>query len=123
MDRSIRNSFEQSMVDSGYNIFESNINNSLRGFQKCISDDLGKKYYITIWHYNNSEQLGSDAVPKGDSYLADVQFRFESSTCNLEFWGETLPNKWNTPIINLGDFEDFFEKAWITLKPEYYEKL
>ena len=123
MDTTIRNNFEQEMIDNGYKIFKSSFNNSLRGFQKRFDDKKGKKYFITIWHYNHSEQLGLENVPKGDSYTADTQFRFDNegkdNTCNIEYWGDVLPNKWR-PVTTLKDIEDFFETFWKKMKPDYY---
>ena len=124
MEKEIRNSFEQEMIDNGYKIFKSSFNNSLRGFQKRFDDKKGKKYFITIWHYNHSEQLGLENVPKGDSYTADTQFRFDNggkdNTCNIEYWGDVLPNEWRA-VTTLKDIEDFFETFWKKMKPDYYE--
>lgn len=124
MDTTIRNNFEQEMIDKGYKIFKSSFNNSLRGFQKRFDDKKGKKYFITIWHYNHSEQLGLENLPKGDSYTADTQFRFDNggkdNTCNIEYWGDVLPNEWR-PVTTLKDIEDFFETFWKKMKPDYYE--
>lgn len=124
MDTTIRNNFEQEMIDKGYEIFKSSFNNSLRGFQKRFDDKKGKKYFITIWHYNHSEQLGLENLPKGDSYTADTQFRFDNggkdNTCNIEYWGDVLPNEWR-PVTTLKDIEDFFETFWKKMKPDYYE--
>jgi hypothetical protein len=124
MDTTIRNNFEQEMIDNGYKIFKSSFNNSLRGFQKKFTDKKGVKYFITIWHYNHSEQLGLENVPKGDSYTADTQFRFDNegkdNTCNIEYWGDVLPNEWR-PVTTLKDIEDFFETFWKKMKPDYYE--
>ena len=124
MDTTIRNNFEQEMIDNGYKIFKSSFNNSLRGFQKKFTDKKGVKYFITVWHYNHSEQLGLENLPKGDSYTADTQFRFNNggkdNTCNIEYWGDVLPNEWR-PITTLKDIEDFFETFWKKMKPDYYE--
>jgi hypothetical protein len=124
LEKEIRNSFEQEMIDNGYKIFKSSFNNSLRGFQKRFDDKKGKKYFITIWHYNHSEQLGLENIPKGDSYTADTQFRFDNegkdNTCNIEYWGDVLPNEWR-PVTTLKDIEDFFETFWKKMKPDYYE--
>jgi hypothetical protein len=120
----IRNSFEQEMIDKGYKVFKSGFNNSLRGFQKRFDDDKGKRYFITIWHYNYAEQLNRDDVSKRDSYTADSQFNFDGegkdATCNVEFWGNVLPNEYR-PLTTLKDIEDFFEKFWYLMKPDYYE--
>lgn len=117
MDKEIRNSFEQEMIDNGYRIFKSNFKSAIRGFQKRFDDKKGQKYFITIWHYNLAEQLQRDDVPKRDSYTADTQFRFEKDgkdeTCNVEFWGNSA---------TLKDIEIFFESFWKKMKPDYYER-
>jgi hypothetical protein len=43
VDTSINNSFEQELVDSGYKWFTDNWKNSIRGFQKRITDKKGTK--------------------------------------------------------------------------------
>ena len=62
------------------------------GFQKRFDDKKGKKYFITIWHYNHSEQLGLENVPKVDSYIADSQFRFDKEGKDLG-WNEAWKYK------------------------------
>lgn len=120
----IRNDFEQEMINNGYKIFKSSFNNSLRGFQKRFDDKKGKKYFITIWHYNYGEQLNRFDLPQKDSYTSEAQFRFEKSgkdnTCNIEYWGDVIPNKYR-PITTLKNIEDFFDNCWKKLKPDYYE--
>ena len=124
MEKRIRNNFEQEMINSGYTIFKSSFNSSIRGFQKKFTDKKGVKYFITVWHYNHSEQLGRDDIPKGDSYTADTQFTFDEegkeNTCNIEYWGDVLPNEWRA-VTTLKDIEDFFETFWKKMKPDYYE--
>lgn len=125
MDTTIRNNFEQEMTDNGYKIFESSYRSALRGFQKKFTDKKGVKYFITIWHYNHSEQFPERlGVPKKDSYEADTQFSFDEdgkdNTCNISYWGDVLPNEWRA-VTTLKDIEDFFETFWKKMKPDYYE--
>lgn len=121
----IRNDFEKEMIDKGYKPFKSSFNNALRGFQKRFDDDKGKKYFITIWHYNHREQLHNLDLHKGDSYTADVQFTFEKegkdNTCNVEYSGDVLPNEYR-PLTTLSDIENFYEDFWNKMKPDYYER-
>ena len=122
--KEIRNTFEQEMVDNGYKIFTSSFKKAIRGFQKKIKDDKGIKYFITIWHYNHAEQLQRDDILQKDSYTADCQFRFnktiKDATCNVEYWGEVLPNEY-WEVITLKEIEDFFEDFFNKMKPDYYE--
>jgi hypothetical protein len=122
--KEIRNSFEQEMVDNGYNIFTSSFNTAIRGFQKRIKDDKGTKYFITIWHYNHAEQLQRSDIEQRDSYTTDSQFRFNKGnkdcTCNIEFWGDTFPNEYRE-VTTLKDIENFFEEFFNKMQPDYYE--
>ena len=120
----INNAFEQELIDNGYKPFKSNLNSSIRGFQKRFDNEIGKKYFITIWHYNHAKQLNRPDLLKQDSYTSDVQFRFDKdgkdSTCNIEYWGDMLPNDYR-PVTTLKDIESFFEDFFNKFKPEYYE--
>lgn len=113
MEPQIRNEFERSLLDSGYKIFSQNINSAIRGFQKRITDEIGVKYFITIYHYNHAEQLGREDIPKGDTYTAETQFYFGEATSHLSYWGKD---------IALEDIENFFESFWKSMNPDYYEK-
>jgi len=125
IDKEIRNSFEQELVDNGYNIFKSSFRNSIKGFQKRIKDEKGTKYFINIWHYNHAEQLERDDIKKEDTYMADSQFKFnkegQDSTCDIQFTGDFLPNE-HREITTLKDIEDFFETFFRKMKPDYYER-
>lgn len=122
----IRNEFEKSLLDNGYKIFNPNgLNSALRGFQKRFDNDFGKKYFITIWHYNHSESMQRNDIPKGDSYECDSQFRFnkigKDQTCNILFWGDFTPNEYRE-ITTLRDVESFFENAFDSFGADYYEE-
>lgn len=113
MKPEIRNQFEQSLLDNGYKIFKENNKNAIRGFQKKITDNLGVRYFITIYHYNHREQLQISTAPIGDSYTTESQFDFGEKTSNLSYWGNNQ---------NINDIEDFFYKFWSSMSPDYYEK-
>lgn len=120
----INNAFEQELIDNGYKPFKSSFKSAIRGFQKRFDDEIGKKYFITIWHYNHGKQSNRTDIPDKDSYTSDVQFRFnkndKDAVCNIEYWGEVLPNE-HRPVITLKDIESFFEDFFNKFKPDYYE--
>lgn len=124
IDKSINNYFEKLLVDEGYNIFKSSFNNSIRGFQKKFTDDIGIKYFITIYHYNHGRQI-STCNEYEDSYIVEVQFRYDEDSkdnvIDVTFSGNFLHNKYREPT-SLKDAEEHIEKYWKTMNYEYYEK-
>lgn len=126
VDKTIYNSFEQELIDNGYRIFSSSIKSAIRGFQKRFDDDFGKKYFITIWHYNLKKQHPEfTTAPAGDSYTFDLQFRLNKRkkeiTVDLDIWGKVLPDEYEGEIITLNEMEEFIEKTWINFGKPYYE--
>ncbi len=126
VDKSVNNDFEQAIVDSGYKWFEDVWRHSIRAFQKRITDERGIKYFITGYHYNLNKQHPDmkHGDVDSDSYSFSVQFRKEKQgkdkTVNIDYSADFLPNKYR-PVTKLKEVEAFFEKAWKTLKFDYYE--
>lgn len=124
VDSSVNNDFEKSLVDNGYRFFEDNWKNSIRGFQKKITDEYGTKYFITGYHYNHRKQLSRPDLEDKDSYCFDVQFRLEKqgkdACIDLRFSADFLPNEWR-PVTTLQDVEIFYENAWNDMMADYYE--
>lgn len=121
---SVNNDFEKSLIDNGYKFFQDNWKNSIRGFQKKITDEYGIKYFITGYHYNHRKQLSRPDLEDIDSYCFDVQFRLDKQgkdfCVDLRFSGDFLPNKWR-PVATLQDVEIFYENAWSDMMADYYE--
>jgi len=116
----INNAFEQEMIDAGYKPFKSSFKQyAERGFQKRITDEHGTKYFINIWHYKNPYRENQE------SYTADGQFRFNNkgkdAACNVEYWGDVFLNP-HRELTTLKDIEEFFEKFFNTMNPDYYER-
>lgn len=124
VDESINNYFEKLLVDNGYKIFEHSYNNSLRGFQKRMVDDIGIRYFISIYHYNHGRQI-PNCDDYSDHYTFDVQFTLgengKESTINFEFNGDFIHNEYRQPIT-LKEAEEHIYKVWKTMNYEYYEK-
>ena len=125
INKSINNQFEQDLIDNGYTIFEDNRKNAIRGFRKRFDDEHGIKYFITGYHYNHHKQLFRTDIPDRDSYTFDIQFRLEKSTkdktVDIHFSADFLPNEYRE-ITTLKEVEDFYEKCFIALNAEYYER-
>ena len=126
VDKTINNSFEQELIDSGYKIFKSAFSYSIRGFQKRLDDDKGKKYFITIWHWNHGKQHPEwNNAPDKDSYEFDLQFSIgkyqRELIVNLKITGKNLPDEYEGEIISLAETEEFIEKTWKDMGCPYYE--
>ena len=122
ISKEIKNDFEQSLMDAGFRIYEDNLWNSLRLFQKAIKDDKGIKYYLNVNHYNIREQLKHPDAPDGDTYQARVQFTVDNATVNLNFSGKFTDNEFGKKEHNLDDAIKFFDRFFDKFNCEYYEK-
>lgn len=84
------------------------------GFQKLISDNNGKKYYITVFVYDNSEYLEKYNMQQF-SFSPDVQFETkEGFTMNIEL----LLNEDST----ITQVEQQLENLWLNNACKYYER-
>jgi len=82
--------------------------------QRCIRDDKGKKYYITVYVYNydacNHPHL------KGLSFMPEVQFREDGVCPTVDI---TYHDDRYTTLEML---ENFFESLWVHLGRPYDER-
>jgi hypothetical protein len=121
IDTGYYNDFELQLKEANYKWFKDNWKNSVRGFQKKITDELGTKYFITGYHYNHSKQLNRPELENRDSYMFDVQFTLDKGkTIDITFSADFLVNSYRD-ITTLKEVEDFYEKTWNNMKAEYYE--
>jgi len=82
----------QDWIDQGYKKFHSSFKEyAAFGLQKLIQDEVGKKYYISVWVYENSKRSYFMEGMQEVSFAPDVQFRMhkedgeELPTVNMEF--------------------------------------
>lgn len=138
VDVSVNNAFERIIIDKGYKWFDDHWKNSIRGFQKRITDHVGIKYFITGYHYNLQKQLPQhNNVPAGDSYTFTAQFTKDNVTVDIVYSDKFLQKlnmdvtdvfelKLNSELpAEVGDIdraERFFEKMWTDFEFDYYEK-
>jgi hypothetical protein len=123
IDTGYYNDFELQLKEANYRWFKDNWKNSLRGFQKEFTDELGTKYFITGYHYNHSKQLGRPELEDEDSYMFDVRFTLDKDkgkTINITFSADFLVNPYRD-ITTLQEVEDFYEETWNNMKAEYYK--
>ena len=103
----------QDWIDAGYKRF-----NQVKhvkpyaefGLQKCISDNKGKRYHITVFVYDMSNY-----TQQPFSFSPDVQFQnFDNKhTVSME-----LHTREETTVQEV---EDFFDKMWKGVGEPYYE--
>ena len=123
IDTGYYNDFELQLKEANYRWFKDNWKNSLRGFQKEFTDELGTKYFITGYHYNHGKQLGRSELEDRDSYMFDVQFTLDKDKgkiIGITFSADFLVNPYRD-ITTLKEVEDFYEETWNNMKAEYYE--
>jgi len=76
----------QDWIDQGYKKFHSSFKEYADyGLQKLIQDEVGKKYYITVWVYENSKRSYFMKGMQEVSFAPEVQFRMHKED------GEELP--------------------------------
>ena len=103
----------EQFLEKGYKRFENNLslNRSAFGLQKRFDDELGKKYYITVWVYDYSK---IDSA-MGLRFAPDVQFVLKSTG---EYVDIKLHQGTNTSVDSI---ETFYENLWKVLDCKYYE--
>lgn len=111
----------QDWIEQGYKKFNSNFKEYADfGLQKLIKDDLGKKYYITVWVYENSKKGFFREGMQEVSFSPDVQFRIgelkgkeELPTVNMAF----ILNESST----IQQVQEMIEGYWLSSSKPYYE--
>ncbi len=126
VDKTIYNSFEQELIDNGYKIFKSGFSYSIRGFQKRFDDEIGQKYFITIWHWNHGKQHPEwKDAPNRDSYQFTTQLRLNKRvkelTVDIDVAAKVLPDEYDGEISTLSEIEELFDKTWNDMGKPYYE--
>jgi len=109
----------QGWIDSGYEKFSAVRHvkpYAAFGLQKLISDHIGKRYYITVFVYDNTNHKASGRMPETSpdySFSPDVQFSGEINTTCVE-----LIMHENSTIK---DVEIHFDILWNALGKPYDE--
>lgn len=114
---------EENLKLMGYKEFHNSFEQSKSkdykcSYQKTISDDLGKKFFITIhtfwdtYNYNNNLPL----------FTTDVQFKRNNKDnveeiFNIYYFTNANPS---SPVTKIEDLEDFYSTLWETMNCNYY---
>lgn len=102
-------------TDSGYKQFPTrSLNNSDFGLQRLIVDEMGKRYYITVWVYDWTKYPQFNHMNK-ITFSPDVQFRLQN---DIHFNVQML----NNPDSTIHDIESFYSEMWERFNCQYYER-
>jgi hypothetical protein len=110
----------ENFLDAGYKKFKQTfLNNADFGLQKCIRDDNGKKYYITVFVYENFNKpyMREYSQDRPYSFSPDVQFEGKVEGDPTVDISLIVDNSTTIQII-----EDKFEMLWKVLGEVYYER-
>ena len=107
---------EQNFIDAGYKRFNPNgQKNADFGLQKLISDDKGKKYYITVLAYDWTKYR--EHVGEPFSFMPDVQFRIDKNADDEYFFTINMGGS-----LSVERIESECEKLWVHFGCPYYEE-
>lgn len=109
----------EDFLEAGYKRFEQTYNSADYGLQKCIRDDKGKKYYITVFVYEHFKNEYFKSVPNMQrfSFSPNVQYK-EKDENGITTDVSLIVDYSNTSIKAI---EDRFEMLWKALYyGEYY---
>lgn len=102
------------LIEAGYKPFkQKNVKNyTEQGYQKRFGDTKGKRYFITVWEYDNRNY--QDRVPNlpDFGYSPESQFECNGVTFNVETIGQN----------SVEQMEAFFEEMWKSMMCDYYER-
>lgn len=114
----------QEWIDRGYRHYEVSENsrefNRLADFilQKRFDDEVGKKYYITVYCYDRSKypdhalEHVKDLPRYGYMPTVHLALRDNQPFFNVEMNG----------ITSIDEVESYMEKFWLLLNKPYYEE-
>ena len=108
-------------IAKGYKQFKSTIKPLADfGLQKRFDDENGKRYFITVWVYDNSAYMDRYEGWSMWSFQPDVQFKMEDGTTFDVVYHHTNNTQWG--VTSIDDVEAFFYNMWEKLGCQYYEK-
>lgn len=108
---------EEDFLINGYKRFDggsAQLKHADYLLQRCIRDEIGKKYFITVYVYDFSRY--NQPHLKGLSFMPDVQFR-EGGVC------PTIDVTYiDDESTTLESMETFFENLWVHLGKPYADR-
>ena len=102
-------------IAKGYRKHDQKLKSADFLLQKLIDDEVGKRYYITVYVYDRSTYPHNIPNLPRWGYMPEVQFRYQDgSFANIDY------NSFNT----IEQTEKYFERLWIFFgkEVEYYDE-
>ena len=118
--------FKENLLENGYKKFKPHLKDSFtESYQKCIRDDIGKKYFINFY-YHPDQLFRNNQVWKSRLEL-EIQFnkvyKKKEYTYNLTMFSMYKVNKEKIHIMHpLNEIEELVEDMFKKQKFEYYEQ-
>ena len=111
---------EKDLIESGYKRFNQaseTIRGASYGLQRKIQDDLGIRYYITVYVYDwRPYKMEGRVFPNDFSFMPDVQF-LEDGVCPTV--DMTYHDDDGTTVQSM---EAFFDRAWQFMGMPYNDR-
>lgn len=103
---------QEKLIANGYKKYVSHSNQVFKNtdtlYQKCVSDEIGKRYFINIWYYPETT-INGHTIKEGVQMEAQFTDRNDVNV-NLEVLTDDIRY-----------IEDFFEEFWNDNDCGYYE--
>lgn len=107
-------------IAQGYKKFTSNYKpHTAFGLQKRFDDEIGKRYYITVWVYDNTLYMDKYTGYDRWSFQPEVQFNANNTTFDVQYFHR---NSVQWGVTSIEQVEAFFLKMWKNMDCDYYEK-
>lgn len=104
---------KEALLAAGYKPFKSKHKQYTdQGYQKSFDDEQGKRYFITVWEYDNTPYKHTCPQLNDFNYAPDSQFEIGTIAFNVEMI---------TPE-SVEEMEAFFERMWVQMGCDYYER-
>lgn len=108
----------ENFTDKGYRRYDQQWpKNADYLLQKGVKDDVGIKYFINIWVYENYKgKWYREGIDKHTAFAPEVQFQSVTyPMMNVELLLDD--------VADIKEIEETFESLWLSLGCPYYEKL
>lgn len=103
---------KETLLAAGYKPFKSRVKQYTdQGYQKRFDDEHGKRYFITVWEYDNRPYKHNCPQLNDFNYAPESQFEIGTIAFNVEMI---------TPE-SVEEMEAFFERMWMSMNCDYYE--
>lgn len=92
------------------------------GLQKLFSDDIGKRYYITVYVYDRSHYPGypwEESEPEPHGFMPTAQFHVGKTDDNSRY---PFFNLEMNGTFTIAECEAWFNKAWEMFGKPYYSE-